>query len=718
MAGRRRAAARQDESVEPPEGQVTRQTRRSTRRTEAPAAEQRTNTQPETAQRGARRRRQRSLEGASTDDSLKSSGEYESIEPERSSIAPTSEPIEPGDPAAASDVDYSDDSPESKAARIQDMIDFDIPKLSRWCKSMYNALGSMSIPPTSPDDRKRLAGIRKSYSAARRPFASESELYIDSFTLPEDYSPKVRASVRIAICSGNLISLLTNITDIRQGKKDSLHIFQQLDDAFPTLFDHGFRSHLDDADVTFNLAFSIRCRHLALSLVANPSTNLFILAARIFCSERINTAKKAHQALSEGPFRELAEINVDEDTVSREAYQARMNDLVSVLSTDDRIKACQSLNQAYPEDRLLENLWSWAREMFQYFGSGDQQSLQTSSLAESENMLVDGNDSGSDTDAEGYDQLEPQGPSAGFIDGPATLAAVKQSEREASERPTTMPSEQQDAKGKRKATTTKEAILRLDPGKVLSSSHRRHPSGSFPLHDDPRHSPSGSQLAPTKGAVAGRTRSRSTEDDDVSDDFEVNQQLVHESRRVRYQDDTPRLPLKHSRFSSKPRAVSPRAPSSAVAVPREVGERPSRDDPFANSGLRDADLITLSQTAQNNRRANYVFQPRQIRTPWSSADTERLLELIADPTNNCSWSVMEQLGGFEKFRSQQSLRDKARNLKVLYLQSDMVLPAGFDQVALSQKERDAVTKAGRNPDRAESDLDEDGRVINNIWAAY
>lgn len=76
---------------------------------------------------------------------------------------------------------------------------------------------------------------------------------------------------------------------------------------------------------------------------------------------------------------------------------------------------------------------------------------------------------------------------------------------------------------------------------------------------------------------------------------------------------------------------------------------------------------------------------------------------------------MQESGGFEETRNQQALRDKARNLKVLYLESDKVLPPGFDQVVLGQKEKNAVTKCGRNPDRREDELDEEGEVINNIW---
>lgn len=76
---------------------------------------------------------------------------------------------------------------------------------------------------------------------------------------------------------------------------------------------------------------------------------------------------------------------------------------------------------------------------------------------------------------------------------------------------------------------------------------------------------------------------------------------------------------------------------------------------------------------------------------------------------------MERANGFEHRRNQQALRDKARGLKVWYLEGDRVLPPGFDQVALGQKEKASVIKCGRNPERREDDMDENGQVTNNLW---
>ena len=43
---------------------------------------------------------------------------------------------------------------------------------------------------------------------------------------------------------------------------------------------------------------------------------------------------------------------------------------------------------------------------------------------------------------------------------------------------------------------------------------------------------------------------------------------------------------------------------------------------------------------------------------------------------------------------------------------DFPLPPGFDLVLLGKKERDKVIAVGKNPDRKEDDIDEEGNLID------
>lgn len=48
----------------------------------------------------------------------------------------------------------------------------------------------------------------------------------------------------------------------------------------------------------------------------------------------------------------------------------------------------------------------------------------------------------------------------------------------------------------------------------------------------------------------------------------------------------------------------------------------------------------------------------------------------------------------------------------LFYRADAILPRGFDYVVLGKKEREAVKACGKNPDRKEGDVDENGHPIS------
>ncbi|PBP28541.1 MYB DNA-binding domain protein [Diplocarpon rosae] len=78
------------------------------------------------------------------------------------------------------------------------------------------------------------------------------------------------------------------------------------------------------------------------------------------------------------------------------------------------------------------------------------------------------------------------------------------------------------------------------------------------------------------------------------------------------------------------------------------------------------------------------------RIPWSDDDSARLEEGIEE--YGCSWALIHNSRKWDVDRGQVALKDRARNLKVQYLKNRMVLPRGFDRVALGKKEKDQVRK--------------------------
>ncbi|KAK4133381.1 hypothetical protein BT67DRAFT_442829 [Trichocladium antarcticum] len=127
------------------------------------------------------------------------------------------------------------------------------------------------------------------------------------------------------------------------------------------------------------------------------------------------------------------------------------------------------------------------------------------------------------------------------------------------------------------------------------------------------------------------------------------------------------------------------------------------------------DFDALSQRTREISAATRKAREPQVRSAWVRNDVRMLVKAV--DTFSCKWSTIEaeiKAGTipFERPRDQQALRDKARLLKQDFLKADAILPRGFDYVVLGKKEKEAVRACGKNPDRREGDVDENGQPIN------
>lgn len=175
---------------------------------------------------------------------------------------------------------------------------------------------------------------------------------------------------------------------------------------------------------------------------------------------------------------------------------------------------------------------------------------------------------------------------------------------------------------------------------------------------------------------------------------------LHATKRVRIADNGAREP------TSSARALASRF-SAALAAPTSSAAAGSAQVGFEASGRRSAS----SEARHDHRQPAWQKQRR----PWSQADEDTLIDLVANC--NASWAVMEKHHGdrFEHPRNQQAYRDKARNVKVDLLMRDAPLPPCFDNVILGPKEVDKVVRAGKNPNRYELDFNKDGNVTNTEY---
>ncbi|KAK5632398.1 hypothetical protein RRF57_008112 [Xylaria bambusicola] len=715
---RTRAASRREESPESlREAPAARQTRSNSKRAGPPsdASPQSKPAHPRIPQRGTRRRRRRSLESVATNDFPKSSAEHASPDPPVMD-AETTESLG-AEHVVVVVVSSDTESQDAAYERLQDLLDFDLPKLSRWCDRVFDALTSLTLPEPTIEQRKKLKTARKYFNLARRPLAEASTAYIDlaSSNLPYRDDPHTRQRAQKFTRKANLISLLLSIHDLNKPEHDATYFIQTLDEQFPLCLDPD-SPYFEG----YSLAYRVRCRRLIELLEEESKADPLVVATTLFCQQPASTSEEAMERLREGPFRIFGHEGQEGYTSSRE-FKTEMVDLVSKLSLPTRAEIEQTFDETYSRDELFKNLRLFASDVYLYLNEkvdegdpqsnsqkddevndGDEPREQEGSFVSDDRQSNDGSDSDSSSEHE-YHQLKTMTKEPSFIQGPSTLAAVRQSEGCIAKHPEKEQLlQQKTAKGKMTESQITDAIRRLNPAEVLGESSDEDdeedivPTGSRAA--EPR-SRSGSQEL---GVATKRTRPE--EDDaivDDYDDFEVNEQVINESRRHRYDDpDIARPVPKRSRFSAD--------------LGKNGGRAQSPNATPAGTNLTNDDLVTLSRAARANKLAHKGRTP-QVREKWSSADTNRLLDLIADPDINCSWSEMERRGGFQTHRNQQAIRDKARNLKKGYLCADAILPSGFDLVSLSKKEKNDVIASGHNPDRMENDIDERGRVIRNLW---
>ncbi|GAW21397.1 hypothetical protein ANO14919_109160 [Xylariales sp. No.14919] len=725
---RTRATTRRGESPEQQqESPVARQTRSSSKRAELPDASPQpkpTHQEPKFPQRGIRRRRRRSLESVATDDFPKSLVGYAS--PGRPSMEFT-EPVNVDD-MDASNADSQDDLYEDRAARLQDILDFDLPKLSRWCERAYEALSSLTHPEPTIEDRKKLNTTRKSFEMARRALSENGAAYIDfsSSDLPYRDDPGSHAAIQKAVLSANSISLLFSLIDAkgtRRPKEPILPFLKELDDGFLAILGLDLPAELK----THALVFHLQCVRLVELLREEPETEPpSILATKLFCEQSASTPEEALQRLREGPFRKLNYTEQGENFTSSTSFQTSMEALIASLSLPERAETERSISATFSQNGLFEKLWVWALAMYNHVNKktdeselppNDQNEGETNDGVQreaSEDLFVrrnnesdEGSDSESSSEQGDYNQLEIANEPS-FIQDQAALAAVRRSERDGPRRAGTEPAaSQKTAKGKLTESQTIEAIRRLKAAEILGSSDPddEDDGGTVPLGMEAADSrPSSRSRSPSQelGAAEKRTRSPGQEDyADENDEFEVNERSIDTSRRNNKEGSSTTKPAtKRSRIS--------KSLSKGRGRPQSPGNTP------AATNLTKADLTTLSQAARANRLANQG-RAHQVREKWSDVDTDHLLDLIADRELNCSWAKMQAAGGFQTYRNQQAIRDKARNLKKGYLCADAILPSGFDFVYLSKKEIRDVIAAGRNPDRKEDDIDEHGHVTRRLW---
>ncbi|KAI0130075.1 hypothetical protein BJ170DRAFT_299620 [Xylariales sp. AK1849] len=710
------------------------------------------------------RSRGQSVESVATDDFQKSSLDITdgSSPSKRRSIIP---PVPRFSEGQDHNDDGQDDDLDDGARPTQDLLQMVLPELDHCTERVHDHLAALDDDFSPPGKEwwaklKFLEGLYI-YNSTRRFFARDEEPFITEWSsydgLP-DIEATVVAKTRKIIGSANLVSLRKLVVQVKHEKMQAHFVLENLDEFFPQIFHIGQDHEMDHVDTIYDLAFRIRCCYLAERIKHSENIAPFILAAELFCSqESPKLVRQAKEMLPKGPFESIGMLNVnEEDHGLTQKHWVRMRVLCSRLTHKDRAEILKDLEGAYPLKDLLDDLNKWAlaatRNMKEQAVTNKANAVEVNqplALHRSLERLTavptssrDTNklphptvESGPATEVEArkmleqpkekeppfvdHDEPEPESDSeeeivyrtedfrASYFDGSAALPQEHGSV--GGRHRVTPPSNQQANK----------RILALDAEDIMDQPRASAPNNSSGNTQVPSGSRNaGRAVASSISQMNGQKRPTIEDDDDNDDVFEMNDRPADKRRRVAKGKQIPA-----GRPSSSQRMrISGTAPSEGSARSASLANSSRSQVRSAWSEARQGgedlqpnDMMLLSQQAKVAPRLLGPAKVPQRRVFWDQEDTWKLIEAV--PKYMCAWSQMEEAGLFSTSRSQQAIRDKARNLKVDVLVKDLPLYFGFDGVALGKKEKDYVKKYGRNPDRTEEDLDEEDNIINNIWVA-
>ncbi|PSK55751.1 hypothetical protein B9Z65_4629 [Elsinoe australis] len=139
--------------------------------------------------------------------------------------------------------------------------------------------------------------------------------------------------------------------------------------------------------------------------------------------------------------------------------------------------------------------------------------------------------------------------------------------------------------------------------------------------------------------------------------------------------------------------ISDHSPARPQVPRRNPGQAmdPLDTQPYGEDGSERTGAALYTQANALARASTNHRSPR-ARTPWSDAEVEALIDLIA--TYGISWALIKQedqnRGNVLQKRTPEDLRFKARNMKVDYLKARVALPDGFERVPLGKKEIDKL----------------------------
>ncbi|KAF3768474.1 hypothetical protein M406DRAFT_71478 [Cryphonectria parasitica EP155] len=482
-----------------------------------------------------------------------------------------------------------------------------------------------------------------------------------------------------SVSTANLAKLLSDVHDLNGDRSNVLNrlpLLQRIDEDFPVTFTPGGSKGLEENRAwiidhgTMDQAFAIRTKLFIETLRGHQQGNPFRLFAKVFLDLDADPIEDdvLGDYIDRASYRAFGAFDIDDPELPK--YRDNINTFRAMLVEMDPAAVIGKLEGHYPFEIFLDDLNEWIRTY----------QIKTP----------------------GPPRPPPFNPNADTLSTPGTASQL-------GARPT-LPQGSTGLYGVDRLRQHVTSSNAEQPGEV----HARMDSGAHVIND----SDDSASIAGTNAEVIAQSRELAaqaryfmpTSQESVYPDVAAEAtKRGNGKKRSRKSADDIEADASAKRARANDAAAMPPPPRPAAhAVPvSSSAPSPAVFDPVALS--RQSQLISKA-----NRRPS---QPKQ-RKPWTSHDISQLVRAI--DVYKAKWSTIEKairdnhLHFNVPERDQQGLRDKARLVKVDILKTDGPLPAAFDLVVLGRKEKEMVIAAGRNPERREEDLDEDGHP-NNLF---
>ncbi|KEF58653.1 uncharacterized protein A1O9_06579, partial [Exophiala aquamarina CBS 119918] len=141
---------------------------------------------------------------------------------------------------------------------------------------------------------------------------------------------------------------------------------------------------------------------------------------------------------------------------------------------------------------------------------------------------------------------------------------------------------------------------------------------------------------------------------------------------------------------------TPAATNLSNRPPRSTAPTLSQVQPPPRARMAEFQAEARAMTAESKD----YYGPRtvQVRIPWNDLESDRLIEMVA--RQGTKWArilhedAIHEDGPLLQNRSQVALKDKARNIKILYLKTRRRLPPGFESVSIGQRQINELKDLG------------------------